>query len=40
VSCEAPRIHDYLGASMPLFVLSGHAAYGLVLGSLYKLPGT
>jgi hypothetical protein len=28
------------GARTPLFVLLGHAAHGLVLGSLCKLPGT
>jgi len=29
----------HYGASTPFFVLLGHAAYGLVLGALYKLPG-
>ena len=29
----------HYGASTPFFVLLGHAAYSLVLGALYKLPG-
>ena len=33
------RLALHYGASSPLFVLLGHAAYGLVLGALYKLPG-
>jgi hypothetical protein len=30
----------HYGASTPLFVVLGHAAYGIILGLLYKLPGT
>jgi uncharacterized membrane protein YagU involved in acid resistance len=30
----------HYGASTPLFVVLGHAAYGIILGVLYKLPGT
>jgi len=33
------RLALHYGASTPLFILLGHAAYGLVLGALYKLPG-
>jgi hypothetical protein len=29
----------HYGLSTPLFVLLGHAAYGMILGALYKLPG-
>jgi len=29
----------HYGATTPLFVVVGHAAYGLLLGILYKLPG-
>jgi hypothetical protein len=29
----------HYGPSTPLFVLLGHAAYGMILGGLYKLPG-
>lgn len=29
----------HYGATTPLFVLLGHAAYGMLLGALYKLPG-
>jgi len=30
----------HYGASTPLFVILGHAAYGIILGALYKVPGT
>ena len=30
----------HYGATTPLFVVVGHAAYGLLLGVLYKLPGS
>jgi hypothetical protein len=30
----------HYGASTPLFVVIAHAAYGIILGILYKLPGT
>ena len=30
----------HYGASTPLFVILGHAAYGVILGALYKVPGT
>jgi hypothetical protein len=30
----------HYGATTPLFVFVGHAAYGLLLGTLYKLPGS
>jgi hypothetical protein len=30
----------HYGASTPLFVILGHAAYGIILGALYKIPGT
>src|SRR5205814_3643547 len=33
------RLALHYGPSTPLFILLGHAAYGLVLGALYKLPG-
>jgi hypothetical protein len=29
----------HYGATTPLFVLVGHAAYGMLLGILYQLPG-
>lgn len=29
----------HYGATTPLFVLLGHAAYGMLLGALYKPPG-
>jgi hypothetical protein len=29
----------HYGASTPLFVVLGHAAYGLLLGLLYRVPG-
>jgi hypothetical protein len=34
------RLGLHYGASTPLFVLLGHAAYGMILGALYKVPGT
>jgi hypothetical protein len=30
----------HYGPSTPLFVVLGHAAYGIILGVLYKLPGS
>jgi hypothetical protein len=29
----------HYGPTTPLFVVLGHAAYGMILGALYKLPG-
>jgi hypothetical protein len=29
----------HYGTSTPLFVVLGHAAYGIILGVLYKVPG-
>jgi hypothetical protein len=30
----------HYGLSTPLFVVLGHAAYGMILGFLYRLPGS